>query len=278
MDGILLINKEAGMTSHDVVNRLRKILHERRIGHSGTLDPQARGVLLVLIGKACKILPFLADTDKEYIAQLQLGKRTLSDDIWGEVLEEREIRPIEDLSALCVGFQGEIQQKPPLVSSIKVNGRKLYEYARNNESVEVPMRTVHVYEIEVLDARSLTFRVACSSGTYVRSLCRDMAEKSGNLGCMASLTRTKVGRFSLDQCYTLDQVEAGAYQLLEADALLTHIPIVDYEPIKDIYNGKSVHMALPQPQPLVRIQDDGRTIALYAHSHGDVYRCARGIW
>ena len=124
------------------------------------------------------------------------------------------------------------------------------------------MRTVHVYEIEVLDARSLTFRVACSSGTYVRSLCRDMAEKSGNLGCMASLTRTKVGRFSLDQCYTLEQVEAGAYQLLEADALLTHIPIVDYEPIKDIYNGKSVHMALPQPQPLVRIQDDGRTIAL----------------
>ena len=120
------------MTSHDVVNRLRKILHERRIGHSGTLDPQARGVLLVLIGKACKILPFLADTDKEYIAQLQLGKRTLSDDIWGEVLEEREIRPIEDLSALCAGFQGEIQQKPPLVSSIKVNGRKLYEYARNN--------------------------------------------------------------------------------------------------------------------------------------------------
>ena len=266
------------MTSHDVVNRLRKILHERRIGHSGTLDPQARGVLLVLIGKACKILPFLADTDKEYIAQLQLGKRTLSDDIWGEVLEEREIRPIEDLSALCAGFQGEIQQKPPLVSSIKVNGRKLYEYARNNESVEVPMRTVHVYEIEVLDARSLTFRVACSSGTYVRSLCRDMAEKSGNLGCMASLMRTKVGRFTLDQCYTLDQVEAGAYQLLEADALLTHIPIVDYEPIKDIYNGKSVHMALPQPQPLVRIQDDGRTIALYVHSHGDVYRCARGIW
>ena len=165
------------MTSHDVVNRLRKILHERRIGHSGTLDPQARGVLLVLIGKACKILPFLADTDKEYIAQLQLGKRTLSDDIWGEVLEEREIRPIEDLSALCAGFQGEIQQKPPLVSSIKVNGRKLYEYARNNENVEVPMRTVHVYEIEGLDARSLTCRVACSSGTYVRSLCRGMVSK-----------------------------------------------------------------------------------------------------
>lgn len=272
-----MINKEAGMTSHDVVARLRRILHEKKIGHSGTLDPQAQGVLLVLIGKACKILPFLQDTDKEYIAALQLGKRTVSDDIWGEVIEERAITPIDDFAKLCESFVGEQTQMPPLVSSVKVNGRKLYEYARRQQAVEVPARQVQIYEIEVLDAAKLRFRVACSSGTYVRSLCRDMAEKSGNLGCMSSLIRTRVGRFDLSQCVTLAQVEAGAYTLHKADELLTHIPVVDYAPVIDIYNGKSVHIA-NEHSPLVRIQDRGETIAVYRHSHNDVYRCVRGLW
>ena len=172
MDGVLLINKEQNMTSHDVVNALRRILHEKKIGHSGTLDPQAQGVLLVLIGKACKVLPYLADTDKEYVAQLQLGVRTLSDDCWGEILEQREVVPIKDFSALCREFVGEQEQVPPIISSIKVNGKKLYEYARAKEEIELPKRTVNIHEIEVLDEQNLSFRVACSSGTYVRALCR----------------------------------------------------------------------------------------------------------
>ena len=125
MDGILLINKETGMTSHDVVNKLRKILHIKRIGHSGTLDPQASGVLLVMVGKACKVLPFLEDTDKEYIAKMVLGKKTISDDIWEEVLEEKAITPISDFQSVLDIFKGEIKQLPPMISSIKVNGKKL---------------------------------------------------------------------------------------------------------------------------------------------------------
>lgn len=278
MDGILVINKEVGMTSHDVVVRLRHILHERKIGHSGTLDPQASGVLLVLIGKACKILPFLCDTDKEYVARLQLGQRTISDDIWGEVLEERPIQPISNFAALCSDFVGVIEQQPPLISSIKVNGRKLYEYARAHEEVEVPKRQVTIYAIDVLDQEKLRFRVACSSGTYIRALCRDMALQSGNLGCMAELIRTKVGRFALEQSVTLSDVEKGNYQLLEVDALLEHIPVVAYEPLADIYNGKSIHLPLETNHEYIRIQDHEKTIAIYKYSHGDVYKCARGIW
>ena len=135
MDGILLINKEAGMTSHDVVAQLRKILHIKKIGHSGTLDPNATGVLLVLVGRACKVLPFLADTDKEYIASMELGKKTISDDIWEEVLDEKPVIPIKDLQKELDKFRGVIEQVPPMISSIKVNGKKLYEYARNHEHV-----------------------------------------------------------------------------------------------------------------------------------------------
>ena len=140
MDGILLIHKEKDMTSHDVVNKLRRILHTKKIGHSGTLDPQATGVLLVLIGKACKVLPYLEDTDKEYIAKLQLGKKTLSDDIWGEVLDEKPIQEIENFSEVLQHFQGKIKQVPPMISSVRVNGKKLYEYARNHIEVQRPIR------------------------------------------------------------------------------------------------------------------------------------------
>ena len=128
-----MIRKEAEMTSHDVVARLRHILKTKKIGHSGTLDPNATGVLLVLVGRACRVLPFLEDTDKEYIAELELGKQTLGDDIWSEVLAEKEITPIADLQALLNTFLGKQKQLPPLLSSIKVNGKKLYEYARNKK-------------------------------------------------------------------------------------------------------------------------------------------------
>lgn len=278
MDGILIINKEVNMTSHDVVAQLRRILHEKKIGHSGTLDPQASGVLLVLIGKACKILPFLFDTDKEYITRLVLGKRTISDDIWGEVLEEKNVCPITDFSALCTRFVGEIEQTPPMISSIKVNGKKLYEYARAHQEVEIPKRKVTIYSIDVLDEESLRFRVSCSSGTYVRALCRDLAFTSGNLGCMAELVRTKVGRFSIEESVSLNDVANGNYKLLEIDALLEHIPVAAYEPLRDIYDGKSIHLSIKERPMFVRIQDQKHTIAIYKYSHKDVYKCARGLW
>ena len=175
------------MTSHDVVARLRRILHTTKIGHSGTLDPNATGVLLVLIGKACKALPFLEDTDKEYIATLQLGIQTISDDIWMEPLKKAPIQPITDFQSVLNSFRGVQKQVPPMISSVRVNGRKLYEYAREGIAVTRPEREVTIYDIEALDSQKLQFRVSCSSGTYVRSLCHDIAQKTGNLGCMSSL-------------------------------------------------------------------------------------------
>ena len=132
--------------------------------------------------------------------------------------------------------------------------------------------------MEALDEQALKFRVFCSSGTYVRSLCRDMAEASGNLGCLSSLVRSRVGRFSLDDCCTLQQVEEGDYSLLPVETLLTHLPRVSYAPIQDIYNGKSVHLDAAVPKGRICMYDQEQAVAIYEHSHGDVYRCVRGIW
>ena len=276
MDGILLIKKEQGMTSHDVVSKLRRILQTKKIGHSGTLDPQATGVLLVLIGRGCKALPFLEDTDKEYIATMELGKKTISDDIWEPVLDTKEITEIHDFQAELDHFKGVIKQVPPMISSVKVNGKKLYEYARNGIEVERPVREVEIYDIEALDASKLEFRVACSSGTYVRSLCHDIAQQTNNYGCMSSLVRTRVGRFTLDQCSTLQDVEEGNYQLHPIKEVLDHFTCVAYEPIADIYNGK--HVRIQTDADDIAILDHDDVIAIYKRDHKDVFRCVRGLW
>lgn len=275
MNGILPVYKEAGMTSHDVVAKLRGILHTRKIGHSGTLDPDATGVLLVLIGPACKCLPFLEDSDKEYVATLKLGVRTFSDDSTGDVLEEKEITPIQDFDALIKQFQGIQKQYPPMVSSVRVNGRKLYEYARNHEVVERPLREVNIYEIETLDEKRMKFRVACSSGTYIRSLCVDIAAKSDNLGCMDSLVRTKVGRFSLDQAVTLEEIRNGALPLMSTYDALSHYEMIDYRPSSDIRNGKRVRIQTTQQR--VVMVEDREVLAVYEREHDDVFRCVRGL-
>ncbi len=276
MDGILPIYKEAGMTSHDVVMQLRRILRIKKIGHSGTLDPDAQGVLLVLIGKATKTLPFLEDTDKEYIATMKLGIQTFSDDTSGAVLKEAPIVPITDFNALLKQFCGVQTQLPPMVSSVRMNGRKLYEYARNNESVERIPRDIHIYEIEALDDKQLKFRVACSSGTYIRSLCVDIAAKSGNLGCMDTLIRTRVGRFTLDDCVGLDAVANGNFSLVPIRKALAHYPQFAYEPISDIVQGKKITLSCEANE--VAILDRDEVMAIYCREQGDQFRCVRGLW
>lgn len=276
MNGILLINKPPKMTSHDVVFRLRKILKTKKIGHSGTLDPDATGVLLVLVGKATKILPYLEDTDKEYIATMELGRSTSTDDAFGETLETKEITKINDFKTLIESFIGKQKQLPPMVSSIRVNGRKLYEYARNHEAVERPLRDIEIYNIEVLSEEKMEFRVACSSGTYIRSLCRDIALKSDNLGCMASLVRTKVGRFTLDDCVSLEDVEQGNFSMHSIQDALSGYTMIDYTPIEDIYHGKTVQ--IDSDADLIAIKDQEEIIAIYKHHHQKWYSCARGLW
>lgn len=276
MDGILLINKESGMTSHDVVFKLRKILNTKKIGHTGTLDPDATGVLVVLVGKACKILPFLEDTDKEYIAELKLGEATDTEDIWGKVVETKAITPIKDFGGLLKSFEGKQKQLPPMISSIKVNGRKLYEYARSGETVERPLRDIEIYETEVLDMQKYRFRAACSSGTYIRSLCRDLAVKSGNLGCMSSLVRTRVGRFTLDQCVTLDEVSQGNYKLFPIKDALNHLPMIAVENPSDVLNGKRIRLNCDAEMAVILNNDE--VLAVYEREKENIYRSVRGLW
>lgn len=277
MDGILLIHKEQNMTSHDVVAQLRRILHIKKIGHSGTLDPNATGVLLVLIGKACKALPFLADTDKEYIAEMVLGKQTISDDIWGEVQCEKPIVPITDFQGVLNSFLGEQLQIPPMVSSVRVQGRKLYEYAREGIEVERPKRKVTIYDIEALDAKKLKFRVACSSGTYVRSLCHDIAVKTGNVGCMSSLVRTKVGRFSLDECVSLQDVKEGNFTLHPIHEVLRHLPFVEAMNIQDVLHGKRIMLDCAEDR-VVLVDPQGQAMAIYEREENRRFHCLRGLW
>ena len=276
MDGILPVYKEAGMTSHDVVMRLRRLLHISKIGHSGTLDPDATGVLLVLIGRATKALPFLEDTDKEYIATMKLGMRTWSDDTSGEIIETKPVNEISDFSQLLKQFIGKQKQLPPMVSSVKVNGRKLYEYAREHKIVERPLRDIEIYDIECLDETKHEFRIFCSSGTYIRSLCVDIAAKSGNLGCMDTLIRTRVGRFQLSDCVTLKQVENGELPLFSLAKALAHYPQVAYEPLSDIIQGKKIKLACEADEIAVCNKDE--VMAIYRRSEDDVFSCVRGLW
>lgn len=209
-DGILNVYKEKGFTSHDVVAKLRGILRMKKIGHTGTLDPDAAGVLPVCLGKGTRLCELLTDKDKEYEALLKLGTETDTQDTSGRVLAEKPVHvTAEQIEALVKTFTGEIEQVPPMYSAIKVNGKKLYELARVGKEVERQARRIRIYGIDILriDLPFVRFRVRCSKGAYIRTLCHDIGQAAGCGGCMAELTRTRSGRFSLEDSLTLDRIE-----------------------------------------------------------------------
>ena len=211
MDGVLNIRKEKGYTSFDVVAKLRGILHMKKIGHTGTLDPDAEGVLPVALGKATRLVDMITDKEKTYEAVMRLGVVTDTQDMSGTVLSEVPEFQVaeEELRAVTESFAGDYMQVPPMYSALKVNGKKLYELAREGKTVERKPRPVHFYEIEILDIDFplVRFRVTCSKGTYIRTLCHDIGEKLGCGAAMETLLRTKVGRFTLDDAITLAQTE-----------------------------------------------------------------------
>lgn len=211
MDGIIVIRKEKGYTSHDVVARLRGILHMKKIGHTGTLDPQAEGVLPVAMGKATRLVDMITDKDKTYQAVMRLGVQTDTQDMTGTILEENDYTSVtpEQIRQTVLSFVGDYMQIPPMYSALKVNGKKLYELAREGKTVERKPRLVHFFEIRVTDIKLPLVRltVTCSKGTYIRTLCHDIGEKLGCKAAMESLIRTKVGRFDLEHAITIAQVE-----------------------------------------------------------------------
>ena len=215
MDGILIVNKEKGYTSHDVVGKLRKILEIKQIGHTGTLDPNATGVLPILIGKATKASQYLIEHDKKYIATLKLGERTNTLDGEGEIVEKQTIEESlldkNKIDAVLQTFLGKQEQIPPMYSAIKIKGKKLYEYAKQGKEIKREPRSIEIYEIKLKkvnkEKKEIIFEVHCSKGTYIRVLCEDIAKKIGTIGYMKELERTEVTPFTIKQALTLQQIE-----------------------------------------------------------------------
>ncbi len=247
-NGILIVNKPAGWTSQDVAAKLRGVYHEKRVGHGGTLDPMATGVLPIFIGRATRAVPFFEHADKVYEATLRLGLVTDTQDITGRTLTEHpvDITP-EQLEAALAGFRGEIQQIPPMYSAIKIGGQKLYALARQGKEIERRPRPVTIYELTCVehDNSQFVLRVHCSKGTYVRTLCHDIGAALGCGGCMAALTRTRAGAYTLAQAHTMEQILAAPDPealLLPTDSLFADRPAVHVNPAgeRKLRNGAAL--------------------------------------
>ena len=284
MDGVIVIRKEKGFTSHDVVAKLRGILHMKKIGHTGTLDPDAEGVLPVALGKATRLVDMITDKEKTYEAVMRLGVVTDTQDMSGTVLSQTTERSVteEELCTVVSSFVGDYMQVPPMYSALKVNGKKLYELAREGKTVERKPRPVHFYEIEILDIDFplVRFRVTCSKGTYIRTLCHDIGLKLGCGGCMESLKRTRVADFSIEQALTLGEIEkkrdAGELEqiLYPTDYVFRALEAVTVQKKygKILYNGNRIAKAFFVTPPIsdetesVRIYDEeGRFIGIYRY-------------
>ena len=232
MNGIVIVDKPQGWTSQDVTARLRRVFSTRRIGHGGTLDPMATGVLPVFVGRATRAVEFFEHAEKTYEATLRLGMKTDTQDITGTVLEERPVTVTEqDILNVLPAFRGEILQIPPMYSALKVNGQKLYDLARKGKEVERQPRPITIHELELLhfDGQDARMRVRCSKGTYIRTLCEDMGEKLGCLGCMAALRRTRAGEYTIEKAVPLQillDAENPEQYLLSMDSPFLGYPAV----------------------------------------------------
>ena len=288
--GMMTIYKEAGYTSSDVVARLRGILHMRKIGHTGTLDPDAEGVLPVCLGIGTKLCELIADRDKEYVAVMRLGTVTDTQDMSGEVLSQISDNEVcrlvteKELSDAVSSFRGVIRQIPPMYSAVKVNGKRLYELARQGKTVERKEREITIHELEITKVALplVTMRIRCSKGTYIRTLCHDLGQKLGTGAAMEHLLRTRVGQFHLDHAITLDEAEA-IMKSDTPDRILSYISSVDSffadapaavvkdEAMRYLCNGNVVkrrYTDLPaiDHESLVRMYDqDGKFYALYEY-------------
>lgn len=264
MNGILIVNKSEGFTSRDVVNKLSKIFNTKKIGHTGTLDPIAKGVLVVVIGKYTKLCEDLTQTFKEYIATFKLGILTDTLDITGEILDEKDVTVTEEeIRNVIAGYKCVYDQEVPIYSSVKINGRKLYEYARNGEYVVLPKRKVDIKNIEVIDINKDIVKIKClvSKGTYIRSLIRDIGSSLNTFATMTDLIRIKQGIFDIRDSYTLEDIENGNYKLIDIEDV-TDICVIENDTyLKDVTNG--VKLKLDIENKYILFKHEGNNIALY---------------
>ncbi len=291
MNGILNVYKEKGFTSHDVVAKLRGILHQKKIGHTGTLDPDAVGVLPVCLGKATRVCDMLTEETKTYEAVMLLGVDTDTQDTSGKVLRTAEVMVTpEEVEAAALSFIGPYQQVPPMYSALKVNGKKLYELARKGIEVERKAREVQIFDLKILDMDlpRVRMEVTCSRGTYIRTLCYDIGEKLGCLGCMEHLTRSRVGIFSVEDSHTLAEIEASVKEsgapvgLVTLDQLFADKAAVIMQPESDalVHNGNLFHVSRMMKKSRkdwrhlqeVRVYDSAeKFVGIYYYNEGYFY-------
>ena len=240
MNGLLLVNKQSNITSSDVVIKVRKLLNIKKIGHTGTLDPMAEGLLVLTVGNATRIQELITEKDKEYIATMKLGIKTDTYDTEGKIIDQKEVPNNLNIEEVLNSYIKKYNQEVPIYSSIKVNGKKLYEYARENIEVELPKREVEIKDIKLLSINNneVTFKCLVSKGTYIRSLINDIGNTLGTYATMTKLIRTKIDNFSLDNSYTLEDIEKGNYKLISIEEILDYPKIeIDDNLYKKISNG-----------------------------------------
>ncbi len=289
-DGMISVFKERGYTSHDAVARIRGILHQKKAGHTGTLDPDAEGVLVICLGMGTKLCSLISDRDKTYVADMLLGITTDTQDISGTVLKECAVgADSDDVRGAAASFVGEYMQMPPMYSAVKKNGKRLYEYAREGKNVERSARKVEIKSLKILEC-SLPYvkmEITCSKGTYIRTLCSDIGEKLGCGACMSGLVRTRVGEFDIADSLTLDQIRCLADQgeeyvrahLVSVEEMLGgYVPVSVGDDFGDrlLINGNSIgteHVCMPEhalkDRERVRMYDlEGDFVALYRYDSG----------
>lgn len=294
MDGILPLWKPKGMTSHDCVIKIRKLARTKKVGHTGTLDPEVEGVLPICIGQATKIVPFLTDTRKTYIAELFLGIATDTEDSQGKIVAEKKLTHTftnDQIEKVLQGFKGEITQIPPMYSAVKVNGKKLYEYARSNIPVKRPERKVTIFELQQLEKKHLSdhhisLKIVCSKGTYIRTLCVDIGKALGYPAHMSSLVRTKTGAFCEKDTVQFDMLEKAAASnklqalLLPIDSGLQHLDTLTADETMKfrVMNGQK----LSRPKKTIntdpfKIMFENQLLAVYQihPEHADVIKPIR---
>ena len=270
-NGLLVINKEKGYTSRDVVNIIGKFFGTKKVGHTGTLDPLATGVLVLCLNRYTKLNEILTSDEKEYIAEVTLGIRTDTLDIDGNILEKKECYVDKnDLEKVLKKFKKSYDQEVPIYSALKVNGKKLYEYARNNEKVVLPKKNVTIKKIELLsfEKNKFTFKCLVSKGTYIRSLIRDILNDLNVIGTMSNLIRIKQGVFDIKDAYSLEDVKSGNYKLLKISDVLNISKIkVDNNLKFKILNG--VRLKGNYPNRILFLDEDGRELAIYKKDKDD---------
>ena len=272
MNGILMIDKDRGMTSRDVVNQVGKILHTKKVGHTGTLDPMATGVLILCVGSYTKLVNLFIAKEKTYVAKMKLGIQTDTGDITGSVIKRgKSTFPKEEINKCFSNFYKEYEQTVPIYSAVKVNGKKLYEYAREGKNIELPKRLVRIFELKVIsiEADEIEFETTVSKGTYIRSLIEDLAASLGTVGTMTSLRRIKQGNILIDDCISLDEVKEGI-KLKQIEDIFNYPRYnINDDYYQRVKNGNTLKLDSNEERLFLVYEDK---IAAVYEKNGDVYK------